>query len=173
MLKTLKSILLFLLLSLLFTACTSKEEKALLKMYDKKKNYHKQLLKTEKTQLKVGNITKVLLTATYISEPTKKKNDEVFIVGIYIEESDVQSFMKEGFSLTLGGIKAKSIKALKEHSKQLKDISFVSEWSQFYKVRFPHTAKKRFSLVLKSDLYGKGTLDFAKVAKYIFEKKGR
>ena len=161
------------LLITLLTGCTSKEEKALLKVYDKNKIYHKQLIKTEKIQLKVDHITKVLLTATYITEPSKKKTDEVFIVGIYIEESDVQSFMKEGFSLTLNGKKPKSIKALDENSKQLKGISFVSAWSQFYRVHFPHTSKKSFSLVIKSDLYGKGTLSFAKVAKYVFEKKGK
>ena len=169
MLKSLQSLLIILILA----ACTTKDEKALLEMYDKKKNYHKQLLKTEKTQLKSDNITKVLLTATYITEPSKRKSDEVFIVGIYIEESEKQNFMKEGFTLTLEGKKPKSVKPLKKRSNHLKNLSFVSQWSRFYIVRFPHTQKKRFTLELTSDLYGKGALYFAKVAKYVFEKKGK
>ena len=44
----------------------SKEEKALIKVYEKNKIYHKQLQKTEKIQLKQEGITQVLLTATYL-----------------------------------------------------------------------------------------------------------
>jgi len=34
-----------------FVACTSKEQQALIQTYEKEKNYHMQLQKTEKTQL--------------------------------------------------------------------------------------------------------------------------
>ena len=166
MLKTLSYILVFVLLS----ACSSKEEKALIKVYEKNKTYHKQLQKTEKTQLKQEGVTKVLLTATYLYNHKKKNADEVFIVGFYAEESDIQNFTKEGFSLLLNGKKAKNIKQLKQDSPELKEISFVSDWSTFYLVHFPHTTKKRFKLTLTSDIYGKGSLYFAKVAKYVYTK---
>jgi lipopolysaccharide export LptBFGC system permease protein LptF len=168
MLKSLSYVLVFLLLN----ACTSKEEKALIKVYEKNKTYHKQLQKTEKIQLKQEGITKVLLTATYLYDAKKKNGDEVFIVGFYAEESDIQSFTKEGFSLVLNGKKAKSIKRLEQGSQELKDISFVSEWSTFYLVHFPHTSQKKFKLTLSSDSYGRGSLHFAKVAKYVYTKKG-
>ncbi len=78
-----------------FVACTSKEQQALMQTYDKEKNYHMQLQKTEKTQLYDGHVTKAMLTATYLFEQSVDKNDtrdEVFIVGIYIEEDEYDTF---------------------------------------------------------------------------------
>ncbi|HHD78694.1 MAG TPA: hypothetical protein ENK98_03520 [Epsilonproteobacteria bacterium] len=169
MLKGMTSILVLFLLS----ACTSKEEKALMHVYEKNKIYHQKLEKTEKIQLKENGITKLVLTGTYLYKPSKKKidkRDEVFIISIYAEDSDVQSITQEGYSLTLEGKSAKEIKLLSKDDPHLKDISFVSDWSQFYLVHFPHTAKKSFKLIFKSDTYGKGILHFAKVAKYVLHK---
>ena len=158
----------------LLLGCTSKEEKALMQAYEKNKSYHKQLQKTEKIQLYDGLVTKVLLTATYLYEPNYQKDDkrdETFIVGVYLEESEIQTFNQEGFSLTLNGNMHKSIKKLEKGDKRLKNISFVSEWSHFYLVTFPHTSSKSFKLIFKSDRYGEGELHFAKVAKYVLTKK--
>ncbi len=158
----------------LLVACSSKEEKALIQRYEKEKTYHKQLQKSEKTQLYDGQFTKAMLTATYLNGQSidkKDKHDEVFIVGVYVEESQEASFSKEGYSLTMNGQPPKNIKPLKEDDDMLKDISFVSEWSQFYLVTFPHTSRKSFKLIFKSDIYGKGELSFAKVAKYVLTKK--
>ena len=72
-----------------FVACTSKEQKALMQTYEKEKDYHMKLQKTEKTQLYDGQVTKAMLTATYLFEQSIDKNDtrdEVFIVGLFIEE---------------------------------------------------------------------------------------
>jgi hypothetical protein len=163
--------LLSILALLLFTACSSKEDKALLKTYQDNKIYHKYLQDTEKVQLKINGVTKVLLTATHLSNRKKKKTSEVFIIGFYAEESQLQHISKEGFSLTLDGKASISVEKLDEKSPYLKDISFLSEWSTFYMVRFPHIDKKSFHLILTSDIYGKGSLYFAKVAKYVLNKK--
>jgi len=163
--------LLSILALLLFTACSSKEEKALLKTYQDNKIYHKYLQDTEKVQLKMDGVTKVLLTATHLSKREKEKISEIFIIGFYAEESQLQHISKEGFSLTLDGKSATSIEKLDEKSPYLKDISFLSEWNTFYMVHFPHTDKKSFHLILTSDVYGKGSLYFAKVAKYVLNKK--
>ncbi len=158
----------------LLAGCTSKEEKALMEAYEKKKSYHQQLQKTEKTQLYDGLITKAVLTATYLNEQNidkEQKPDEDFIVGIYIEESEARSFDQEGYSLTLNGNTPKSIKILKADDPLLKNISFLSEWNYFYLVTFPHVSSKSFKLIFESELYGKGELHFAKVAKYVLTKE--
>ncbi len=158
----------------LLAGCTSKEEKALMQAYEKKKSYHQQLQKTEKTQLYDGDITKVLLTATYLNDQNidkEYKPDEVFIVGIYLEESEARSFEQEGYSLTLNGNVPKNIGILNANDTLLKDISFVSEWNYFYLVTFPHVSGKSFKLIFESELYGKGELHFAKVAKYVLTKE--
>ncbi len=158
----------------LLAGCTSKEEKALIQAYEKKKSYHQQLQKTEKTQLYDGLITKVLLTATYLNKQNidkENKPDEVFIVGVYMEESQEESFDEERYSLTLNGNAPKSIKKLGADDPLLKHISFVSEWNYFYLVTFSHVSSKSFKLIFKSDMYGKGELHFAKVAKYVLTQK--
>ena len=192
MILTLAAMALFIAL---LAGCTSKEEKALMEAYEKKKSYHQQLQKTEKTQLYDGLITKALLSATYLNEQNSDKEykpDEVFIVGVYIEEdieseddnesndsdmieeskkSEEKSFHQEGYSLTLNGKIPKSIQVLEADDPLLKHISFVSEWNYFYLVTFPHVARKSFKLTFKSELYGKGELHFAKVAKYVLTKE--
>jgi hypothetical protein len=162
------------LLLALLTACTSKDEKALMKSYEKEKTYHKMLLKSEKTQLYDGQYTKAVLTATYVSKQKIDKNekfDEKFIIGVYLEDSNGTSFIKDGYTLTLNGVSPKSITTLKKEDVKEKGISFVSEWSHFYLVTFPYIKNKRFKLLFKSTLYGKGELNFAKVAKYSFGKR--
>ena len=160
----------------LLVGCTSKNENALMEVYEKDKTYHRQLLKTQKVQLYEDKVTKVLFTATYMHEPRvnkKEKKDEVFVVGLSTEENMSEGLTQGEFRLTLDGVGIKNIKALAKEDPLLKDISFVSEWGQFYLVQFPHTNKKRFNLILSSKKYGKGTLPFAKVAKYVFTVKDK
>ena len=169
-----RNIILTLSTMALLAGCTSKEEKALMEAYETKKSYHQQLQKTEKIQLYDGNNTKALLTATYLNEQNidkEYKPDEVFIVGIYIEEMEEESFDQEGYSLTLNGSAPKSIQELPAGDPLLKHISFVSEWNYFYLITFPHTSSKSFKLLFESELYGKGELHFAKVAKYVLTKE--
>ncbi len=158
----------------LFTGCSSKKEELLRADLDKNKNYHKQLQKSEKIQLYDSNLTKVMLTATYLNEQTidmSVKNDEAFIVGIYIEGAEDGALWAGDYNLTLNKKEPKSVELLSKESPLLKDISFTSEWSQFYLVTFAYSKKSHFKLDFKSDYYGKGKLDFAKSAKYKFDKK--
>jgi hypothetical protein len=164
------------LLSLLFAGCSSKEEKALLQVYNKEKVYHKKLLQTEKIQLYDSNETKVLLTATYIFEQSDVKKeddrrDEVFIVGFYMEDETVRDKLAEDFNLTLNGTLPKSVKVLKRSDKRLKEIPLVTEWGDYFEVVFPHTQSTKFDLVFSSEMYGKKKLHFAKKAKYVFTKE--
>jgi hypothetical protein len=164
------------LLSLLFAGCSSKEEKALLQVYNKEKVYHKKLLQTEKIQLYDSNETKVLLTATYIFEQSDVKKeddrrDEVFIVGFYMEDETVRDLLAENFNLTLNGTLPKSVKVLKRSDKRLKEIPLVTEWGDYFEVVFPHTQSTKFDLVFSSEMYGKKKLHFAKKAKYVFTKE--
>jgi len=162
------------ILAALLTGCTNKEQTELLSKYEKNRHYHKQLLKTEKVQLYDGNLTKVALTATYLNDNTATDNnqseDERFIVGLYVDD-EIEEMHAFDFNLTLNGEEPKQIMPVPYDDAQLKDISFVSDWSRFYLVRFPHVDAKRLKLVFESATYGKGELDFAKRAKYTFTKR--
>lgn len=163
----------FIALALLL-GCTSKKEQELMQAYSDKINYHKLLQKTEKTQLYENNVTKAMLTATYLYTQNYEKNDtreEVFIVGIHLEDEESSYPETQEYTLTLNDHAAKEIKVLALDDERLKDISFVSEWGSYYLVTFPHVKSKKITLVLDSELYGKGVLHFAKVAKYVLTKK--
>ncbi len=157
------------LMAILLLGC-SKAEKNLMAHYKKNLTYNKYLQKTEKLQLYQGNITKAMLTATYLYNPDTPKADEQFIIGLHLsdelDEDDNSSYL-----LTLNGKKAKKVEMLDINDSRLKDISFVTEWGSYYWASFPHTNSKKFSLEFDSALYGKGKLEFAKVGKYIFTKE--
>ncbi|PHS38337.1 MAG: hypothetical protein COB07_08585 [Sulfurovum sp.] len=169
----LRSSILFIGIVLLL-GCTSKKEQELMQAYHDKINYHKLLQKTEKTQLYENNVTKVMLTATYLYTPNYEKNDtrdEVFIVGIHLEDEESVYTDTQEYNLTLNNKSVKEIKSLALDDVRLKDVSFVSEWGSYYLVTFPHVSSKKLTLVLDSEEYGKGILHFAKVAKYVLSKE--
>lgn len=158
----------------LLLGCTSKQESDLIHAYDVKAAYHKQLQKTEKLQLYNGGTTKAMIAATYLyTQNFKKKDtrDEVFIVGIHLEDEAAKGLVDIGESLTLNGIKAKKTVPLDLKDERLKEISFVTPWSSYYLVTFPHIESKSLTLVFKSKRYGEGMLHFAKVAKYVLVKE--
>ena len=169
----LRSSISFIAIALLF-GCTSKQETDLIQGYSEKVNYHKQLQKTEKIQLYEDNVTKTMLTATYLYTPNFENNDtrdEVFIVGLYMEDKAFGKINGEGNTLTLNGKTAKEIKALRSDDERLKDLSFVTPWSSYYLLTFSHESNQKMTLVFESKLYGKGELHFAKVAKYVLNKE--
>jgi len=186
---------------ILIVGCSSKE-KSLMKEMTLHQTYYKMLQKTEKVMLSENNITKAILTATYLYVPTvhSKKSDanETFIIGLYLEDeevdslsdvfdlysktdnktkpdnikmSDVNNTIKSTYKITLNGKKPLSIKKLTLNDSRLKHLSFVTEWNTYALVTFKHVKGTRLTLLFESTQYGKGTLHFSKVAKYIFSKK--
>ena len=166
----------------LFVGCSSKEEQALVKSYTDNMDYHKHLQQTEKAELFNGDSSAAILTATYVFTPSFDKNDtrdEVFIVGVQFEDPEVSTmhFDKKAtdnaneYILTLKGKKAKKVVHLSQNDKRLHGVSFVTDWGEYYEVTYPHTGK-RFTLVFKNEQYGTSVLNFAKVAKFVYTKKG-
>ena len=167
----------------LFVGCSSKEEQDLMKSYAQKTQYHKYLQKTEKTELMDGDKTVAILTATYLYTRNFKKideRDEVFIVGVAFDDPEANAINfdktsttanEEEFTLTVNNKTATKVVRLDKNDKRLKDISFVTDWGEYYEVTYPNVGK-RFSLVFENTLYGKGTMHFSKVAKFTYTKKG-
>jgi len=159
---------------LLLSACTSSQESTLMDHYQQRKHYHKQLIKTEKVQLYDGEMTKIVVTATYLGSGEAgsgaSQKTERFIVGIYTDEvRDTLRFLD--VTLTLNGEKPLKIVALERGDPMLEKISFQTGWYRFYLVQFPKVSAKRFDLLVESKQYGKGRLPFAKQAKYTFTQK--
>ncbi|MFT7824638.1 MAG: hypothetical protein ABXS92_07740 [Sulfurimonas sp.] len=160
------------LLLFLFNACSSKEGgSSLLQRYEKKRSSYKILQKTEKIQLYDNNVTKALLTATYLYEQGLKSDrikDEKFIVGVYLEEED-SNRLGDAYRLKLDGKEPLKIEPLTKESKYLENVSFVIQWNTYYLVTFPYVPQKSFMLTFESDRYGKGEQRFSKIAKYLLD----
>ena len=166
----------------LLVGCSSKEEEALLKSYTQKMDYHKHLQQTEKAELFDGDDSMAILTATYMYSPNFEKKDtreEVFIVGVQFEnpEESTMNFDKNttnnanAYTLRLKGKKATKVVHLSENDKRLVGLSFITDWGEYYEVTYPHSGK-RFTLEFNNKIYGKSILSFAKVAKFVYTKKG-
>jgi hypothetical protein len=168
-------VLFLVVVAVLMVGCASNEEKALVETFKKELSYSKNLLKTEKAQfLDENNITKVLLTATYlyaISSEKIDKRDEEFVIGLQFEDENT-SFESSDFTLKLDNNESKNLVKLEVEDERLKGISFVSKWGEYYLLTFKHTEKTKFNLVFESETYGMRTLHFAKKAKYVYTKTG-
>lgn len=175
-------LLLGVMVTLLIVGCSSKEEKALLESYTKNIDYHKHLQQTEKAELYDGENSMAILTATYLYKPTFEKKDirnELFIVGVQFEnpEESIMNFNRNEtkspheYTLRLQGKKAIKVVHLDSNDKRLKGLSFITDWGEYYEVTYPHTGK-RFTLTFANERLGKSTLNFAKVAKFVYTKKG-
>ena len=170
------------MVTLLLVGCSSKEEKALLASYNKNIDYHKHLQQTEKAELYDGENSMAILTATYLYKPTFEKKDtrdELFIVGVQFEnpEESMMNFDRNEtmspheYTLRLQGKKAIKVVHLDPNDKRLKGLSFITDWGEYYEVTYPHTGKL-FTLTFANERFGKSTLNFAKVAKFVYTKKG-
>ena len=164
----------FATLLLLLNGCASKTDDLISQQFQSHKTDYKNLQKTEKVQLYDHNVTKALLTATYLytRDHTLKKDtrDEVFVVGVYLEEDHLNR-LEGAYTLSLDGNQPTEIMPLSKKSDYLKEIPFITEWNSYYLIRFPHTSKKTFKLVFESLRYGKGEMHFAKRAKYVESQK--
>jgi len=160
--------------AVLLSGCgTDHGQESLLSSYAKHKTYHKHLLKTEKVQFSdESGQTRMVVTATYLAVPEKARYDkkpERFIVGLYSDSEE--ALTPSSLDLMLDGTKPLKVKPLREEEVRVEQISFVTPWKHFYLVTFPYTQKEQFTLTVRSRMYGKGLLRFAKRAKYTFTKK--
>lgn len=150
--------------------CSSKKEKQLLKRYSKKMHYHAALQKTEKLQLYKNDITKTVLTATYLQKKHYNKHDradEKFIITLDVEDEIDIALHPRDYLIRLNGHKAIKIQRLSSYDSRLNNLSFVTSWGSYYLLTFSHIEGKEMKLFFQSKRYGKGVLKFAKVSKYL------
>ena len=154
-------------LMLLLDGCGSKTEKTFLRSFEKEKSYHQKLIKTEKLQFYEDNLTKILLTATYLGEG--KTGVERFIVGIYADDDIAAIPGSENVKLMLNGKHPLKIEPLSLGDTALKNLSFVSGWISYYRISFPRIESRQLEMKVEIPRYGSGRMHFAKIAKYMIE----
>ena len=156
-----------------FLGCSSMQEGAL---YNKRA-YNKNLKYTQKAELFNNDGRTITLNATYIKDKNSYMDStkEKFIVNVMFDdlEDNNISFKNTslGYKLTLDGRSALYVKRLNLGDKRLKNISFLTKWSDIYEVVFPHIDSNSFSLILSNPKYGSKKLHFSKVAKYTYKQE--
>lgn len=103
---------------ILLMGCTSKDNQAFMAKYEKKQNYYKFLQKTEKVQFIEGNVTQLLVTATYMNTPTIEiddKAEEIFLIGLHTENNNIAFLESDRLTIELKDVKnKKELRAEKE-----------------------------------------------------------
>jgi len=166
-----------LLLAILFviTGCSIREESNIAQLFKKDDIYHISLLNTQKAQLIASLETKALMTVTYLNPvyahancknyQMSIENGEYFFVGVYINNSKTHHFDNKGYSLTLNGVNPMEVKELDKDDPLRYEMPMVDNWSTYYRVKFPPSNMKKFSLIFESDRFGKDTLEFERAEK--------
>lgn len=151
-------------------ACASKEEKLFLEHHTQEGSYHQKLQKTESIIFKKQGTTQLTINATYLYPNNITANEEVFVVGMMMDES--LDLGQKDFVLALEGQGTRSIIHLKQESSLLKDIPFQSKWHRFYRVSFPYSEKKYLNFTFSHPQIGTGKMSFSKGAKYMLNVSG-
>ncbi len=130
----------------------------------KEGGYHQKLIKTEKFQRYHNGQTTLLVTATYLGE---EKHSERFIIGLYRDEGIEAIPGTPTLKLTLNGTPPQKLTKLSQETIRPSELPLQMVWMDYYMVTFPHTDTKTLHLQITTPHLGSGTLQFAKVAKYM------
>ncbi len=170
---------------ILYAGCSSKNEDAMEKSFEKVIDRGTQMQKTEKIKIIQNDEVKVFLLASYLNgeESAAEEDDtinEKFVVGLYLiddgnmtreglinadqnltinipyPESDKKFTDEEKMKRKQGMDKLPTtVKKLSSGDPLLKNIPMINSWSTYYYVEFPPTPKKQFSLTYQNRIYGK------------------
>ena len=193
-----------------YTGCSSKGETRMEKSFEKTIGSGALMQKTEKIKIGQDNEVKISLAVTYLNDEEsildeENKVREKFIVNLYqaddvngvglinadqslilniqYPESD-EEFTKAEIAIREKGVDKLPLKVqkLSPSDPMLKNIPMVNNWNSYYYVEFPHTRRKKFTLVYQNKVYGiksaigetqeyeKYKLNFTKREKYLYQK---
>ncbi len=194
-----------------YAGCSSKDETHLEKSFKETIGSGVLIQKTEKIKLGEGDEVKISLAATYLNDEESildetNKVREKFIVSLYqSDDFNSSGLISTDQNLTLNIQYPESDKEFtraekKKRSKgidrlplvvqelslsdpKLKNIPMVNSWNKYYYVEFPHTRRKKVTLVYQNKIYGKKPtedlseqtykkylLRFTKREKYLYQK---
>ncbi len=127
------------------------------------------VINSQKAQLYSSLEIKATIVATYLnaSHPEyKHSKEELFLVSIFIDddssELENQGIFNKAYSLTLNGVKIKSVKKLDFEDDLIKIAPIRNRWSTYYLVGFETQRDEKLKLTFKNDAYGAEVLEYSK-----------
>ena len=153
------------LISILFTSCTSKN--SAFKYFDKDDIETKSIQFTKKVDILKDNEIETIMWATYLNKIDKNIYNykrEVFLVSLYFANVEYQSIKTNGYKFLLNGKEASLLEKVEKDNENFKSLMTKNSWGNYYLVKFD---TQNDSSNLKLELSNE---DFSKKATLNFEK---
>ena len=153
------------LISILFTSCTSKN--SAFKYFDKDDIETKSIQFTKKVDILKDNEIETIMWATYLNKIDKNIYNykrEVFLVSLYFANVESQSIKTNGYKFLLNGKEASLLEKVEKDNENFKSLMTKNSWGNYYLVKFD---TQNDSSNLKLELSNE---DFSKKATLNFEK---
>ena len=156
--------LLLLSFSLLFTACSSKNNA--FKHFNEGDAQTRGVQYTKKADVIKENQVEVIFMSTYLNKIDKKidaTNNEVFLVSLYFANEASQDIEKNGFKILLNENEPVSLEKIEKDNENFKELMLKNHWGNYYLVKFDlisYTQNLRLELTNQST--SKVILDFEK-----------
>lgn len=140
--------LLFIVMFLLFVnGCSTKAQKSLQALYTENSETYKNLQQTQKVLLSSPseNDHKLFLSINYLNSLSNKQ-EEIFLLACYSEESLPASCQEIIETMTLNGQRSKKIETLSYEEATSSEMTFAASWGLYRKLSFPSVKQKQFML---------------------------
>ncbi len=121
---------------------------------------------TKKSNILYENRVNTMFFASYLNKIDEKyvsDNLDSFIIGFFRVNKENHEISKNGYILTLNGLKPSSMLELDSKSDLIKAISLRNPWAKYYLVKFDSKSEiRKLKLKLSHPLFGKTEIDFKK-----------
>ncbi len=121
---------------------------------------------TKKSNILYENRVNTMFFASYLNKIDEKyvsNTLDSFIIGFFRVNQENHEISKNGYTLTLNGLKPSYILELDPKSDLVKAISLKNPWAKYYLVKFDSKSEiKKLKLKLSHSLFGMTEIDFKK-----------
>ena len=159
-----KKILFFLIISLFFTSCSSKNNA--FKYFEKDDIETKGIHYTKKIDIVKNEEIDIIFWATYLNKIDKDisaENKEVFFVSLYFANSDSQDLENNAYTLLLNNKESVLLEKVEKDNENFKSLMLKNHWGNYYLVKFDSFENlTNLRLELTNQKSSKGILNFEK-----------
>jgi hypothetical protein len=155
--------LFLLIISLIFTSCSSKNNA--FKYFEKDEIETKGVQYTKKADILKNKEVEVIFWATYLNKIDKNisnLNKELFLVSVYFTNKESQDLIKSNYTFSLNGKDAISIEQVEKDNENFKSIMLKNSWGNYYLVKFDAQDSYKLTLKLKNKSSNSAQLSFEK-----------
>lgn len=156
-------ILFFLIISLFFVSCSTKNNA--FKYFEKDEMETKGVQYTKKTDILKNNEVDIIFLATYLNKVDKEKfdlNSESFLVSVYFTNKESQNIFENNYSFLLNGTSPILVEKVERDNENFKNLMLKNSWGNYYLVKFNSRNTLKINLKLTNQSSSSAQLNFEK-----------